>query len=243
MRADHTNPLRVYVLRADRQTWLLKTAHLSTPTTLVFELPLLASKPFLDSLEYGGCLPVREWEFIILDSSLTVLVSYIWNSLRVTRVCLPTLENQSVKPLSLAVECAVAEVKEGGPTGDAPRSSVTPSGRLPMSVLPAIQTKIDGLPEVEWGISKVETFKVGDGANKELVLTTSPERLADPFRNWLGGGNTPKDGTLYFLNCHLQIGFRYRFTGLRVRTVAPALSLNYSPTPATIRLTYTSIRF
>jgi len=247
MPAGQSNVAFVYSLTADyTQLGFMKQASFPTTTSLVFEFPLSWSQPFLDSMaRRGGSMPYRRWSLIAFDAALREILRYNWRETTVMRIRFPMLSNQSTtRLLQCTIECAVAGVTPGDPNA---RSASAGSG-APAPVLTrkdetmfAIQWKIDGLPGAEYSVSKVAAFDLRGGVS-DLVLTSTPEKLADPFRGWLASGNTPRSGTLNCLDPSLRTFLSLKFTNLRVRSVTPAFTTD-SPGPATIHLSYSSISF
>ena len=236
-------PTYAYALYADGMNLgFMKQATFPTTTSFIFEADMWMAKPFLDSLKDKGAMRYRRWSLVILNTALEVVLRYVWGQTSVTRIGFPGLENQSPKLPHFSIECAVAGVEEASPNGAGPAHSSAFSLRVDPLPFFAIQTKIDGLDAAEWAVSKVGAFKLGEAGFGDLVLASTPEQYADPFRSWLSSGNSHRAGSLNLLNTALQPFFSLGFTGLRVRTVTPAFTTD-SPGPATIRLAYSSISF
>jgi hypothetical protein len=193
-------------------------------------------------------MPFRRWSLLALDLSLEVVLRYNWRQTRVTRIRFPALENQSSKPLRCSIECAVTGVEQASPTTGGAASGHANSARHADSArkdpLPNFLMKwqIDGLEGLGFNISKIDSFEIRNGGPADLVLTATPEKMADPFRSWLNSGASPRAGTLTLLNTALQPSLSLQFTGMRVRTVAPALTTD-SPGPGTVHLSYSGISF
>jgi len=136
---------------------------------------------------------------------------------------------------------AVVGVREVDPDGSAamPGAASGPHPQIGAAYL--FELKVDGLESVAWSVSRIDAFGIGGGVSDDLVLTITPEAKADPYQAWLRNGNTPRGGSLIFLDTGLRKFFAVRFTGLRVRTVAPAIT-THSSNPATVRLMYSDVR-
>lgn len=243
MRTDPL-PTVVYCLIADNVTMGYVTqATFPTLQLFEFETSLFFDQRFLDSVSNHGYLPFHRWSLITLNTALQEVGRVVWHQARVVRVRFPELNYASARPLRVVVQMAVGTVREVDPT-----ESTTTTGTAsalsrradPLSFC-AVEWVIDGLAST-FAVSKVDAFYAGDHAPDELVLTVNPEASADLFRNWLRDGNTPRAGALRLLDTSLRVFFTVRFTGMRVRSVTPAVT-THAPIPATVRLTYAEIRF
>jgi hypothetical protein len=231
------------ILVADDTTLgYFQNASFPTTNSFIFHSPFDLDKHFFDSLKNKGYMPFRRWSLFLVDSALKEVGRYTWDQTRVTRIGFPALENQSSKPLRFSVLLAVAGVTHTSPDNRAAASNFFSGSRTQDGVGCIFQLKMDGLEAAEWNVSKIGAFKLGAGMSEDLVLTVSPEGLADPFRDWLKNGSSPRGGTLICMRFNFHIFFRVRFTCLRVRTITPALS-TYSSSPATIHLSYSDISF
>jgi hypothetical protein len=100
--------------------------------------------------------------------------------------------------------------------------------------------QIDGLESDCGRVSTIAPFSVTlDGAGS-LVIGMHHEGLAEPFRDWLKDGNSPKSGNLQYLKTDLKVAMKVNFTDLSVQTVDPAIT-TYSSSPAEITLSYARV--
>jgi hypothetical protein len=242
MRTDPL-PTFAYRLEADNTTiGYLKQARFPSLHVFEFEAPLLMDQRFVDSVSNHGYLPFHHWSLITFNTALQETGRIIWNQARVTRVRFPELTRNSSAPLRIVVQMAVGGVREVALSERSTTGTASAlSRRADPSPLFAVEWTIDGLGST-FDVSKVDAFWLGDGASDGLVLTVTPEASADLFRNWLGSGNAPRGGSLRMLDNGLQVVSTLCLTGLRVRSVMPAVSLHAS-LPAIVRLTYAEIRF
>jgi len=240
-------PAVCYKLSADNTTIaFLKSASFPTMHLFKFEAPpLLLDRRFLDSAASKRGLPFHRWSLVTFNTALQPIGRVEWNQAEVKLLRFPALNNPSTGPLSCLFEMVVSGVTEVDPQSDSNGTIHTASAAstrkdpLPMF---AFETKIDGLDDLTWNVSRIESFDIGPRASQELVLTIKPEANADPLRNWLSSGNTPRGGSLVFLDAAMNTIFTVRFTGLRVQSVTPAIT-THSPNPATVRLMYSDISF
>lgn len=212
-----------------------------TINSFSFECPLGGERLFVDGLlKANGLLPYGQWTVVIFNSALRELRRYAWRHARVTLIRFPAVDNQFPKYIRFNVDLAFSL--------DVPhsRQSVNAAARPMRDLMQTcfIRLKIDGLEQSEWSVQKIDGFDVCASGQtyKTVVFYATPEALADPFRNWLANGNASRSGLLEILSPALKSLIGVQFTGLRVRTVTPALS-SYSPGPAKMEFSYSDLRF
>jgi len=242
MRSDPL-PTFAYRLDADNVTIaFLKQATFPTLHVFDFEAPLMMDQRFLDSTCHGGFIEVRRWSLITLNTALEEIGHVVWDQARVTGLRFPELTHNSSALLRIRVQMAVAGVREVTSSASAAAGTASAlSQRADPLPFFAVETSIDGLGST-FAVTRIDAFYLGDRASDELVLTVTPEANADLFRDWLGSGNLPRGGALRLLNTALQGFLTLNLTGLRVRSVMPAVT-THAPIPATVRLTFAQIRF
>jgi hypothetical protein len=242
MRADPL-PAIVYRLVADTVTIGFVT-HATFPTTRTFEFEtsLFFDQWFLASVSNRGYLQFHQWTLTTLDTAFQEIGRVVWRYARVMRVRFPRLQYNAPTLPHIFVQMAIADVRDVDPSENTTTMTATALSRRadPLPVY-ALEWTFDGLGST-FAVSGMDAFYLGDGATDELVLTVSPEANADLFRDWRDSGNTARDGSLRLLNSALQECFIMRCSGLRIRSVTPAIT-THAPSPATVRLTYTDMRF
>jgi len=234
-----------YLLKVDNYISLfIRNAAFTSLTSLHFDISSGVDQNFFKHL-LNRYLPYQSWSLIILDSSLNELDRYSWNQSRVMSLVFPALDAQSNSLLSLSVDLSLAGLAEGSQAAQGhatKQAGHLTTGRVDPLPAFAFLVVIDALTDPQQFVAKIDSFTLGTKAAKELGLTVKPEANANPYRQWLSGGNQPSNGRIDILRTTLKVAFRIRFTGMRVTSVAPPLT-TYAPTPATVRLSYDTIHF
>jgi hypothetical protein len=232
-----------YVLKGDgTELGFVLNPTFLTVNSVGFQISANMLKLFAD--RFGpkkGCLPFQNLSLVILDYSLHEMARYSWSQAMVTEIDFPGLDLTANKLINFFVWLSVVTDTRSTPA-QKPRGSASsqPKGRIDPLACFLFRLRIDGLEPACDAVSTIDAFTVTlDGAGS-LVLGMAHEGSAEPFRDWLNNDNSPKSGTLEYLDTHLRTFFTLNFTGLRVQTVAPAIT-TYSASPATITLSYTSI--